>query len=328
MFFETKNLCFSYYKSPLYLKDVNFSVAKNSKSLVLASKDSGKTTFLKVLSGFEDSRFGNIYLNGKELKEISDKDKKFSLVLAEPILLERKSIKYNLDYQCQIAEIQIDDDKIKNVLSDFNIIDDFKTKVKRLSLLNKRKLQIARALLKEPQILFLDDQFEGLRDEELDDMFEIYQKLLNKNDITVVFAIGDETYKKLSDKLKKEDFNKITYLNLAKTYEYKSLKDFENDYVMLDSLKFLNNVNSFIRFIEKEEKTYTVVNGEKIQFVFDAKFNSVLSNLKLEFAELEEVVIVVLTGENLDEITENKFNELLKSNKCIIFSKLTENRIV
>ena len=93
MFFETKNLCFSYYKSPLYLKDVNFSIAKNSKTMVLASKDSGKTTFLKVLSGFEDSRFGNIYLNGKELKEVSDKNKNFSLVLADLILFERKTIK-------------------------------------------------------------------------------------------------------------------------------------------------------------------------------------------------------------------------------------------
>ena len=41
MFFETKNLCFSYYKSPLYLKDVNFSIAKKSKNIILASKDSG-----------------------------------------------------------------------------------------------------------------------------------------------------------------------------------------------------------------------------------------------------------------------------------------------
>ena len=40
-------LCYNF-----YLKDVNFSVAKNSKSLVLASKDSGKTTFLNALTEF------------------------------------------------------------------------------------------------------------------------------------------------------------------------------------------------------------------------------------------------------------------------------------
>ena len=121
MFFETKNLCFSYYKNPLYLKDVNFSIAKNSKTMVLASKDSGKTTFLKVLSGFEDSRFGNIYLNGKELKEVSDKNKNFSLVLADLILFERKTIKQNLDYQLQISEIVgVDDESFHDAGNAFN----------------------------------------------------------------------------------------------------------------------------------------------------------------------------------------------------------------
>ncbi len=329
MFFETKNLCFSYYKSPLYLKDVSFSLAKNSKTLILASAGSGKTTILKVLSGFEDSRFGNIYLNGKELKEISDKDKNFSLVLADVVLFEGKTIKQNLDYQLQIAEINnVEDESLNKLLNEFDIKANLNVKVKKLSLLNKRKLQIARAILKNPQILFLDDQFEGLNDEEIQKMFQVYQKLLNRKDLTLLLAIGDETYKKLNDELKNEKFDKFVYLNMAKTYEFKSLKEFETAYASLDNLKFLQSVNLFTRFIEKEDKTYTLINGEKIQFIFDLKFNKVLDGLKLEFAELEEVVIILLNGENLDEIDEKKFNELLKSNKCIIFSKLTENRIV
>ena len=329
MFFETKNLCFSYYKSPLYLKDVNFSIAKNSKTLLLASKDTGKTTFLKVLSSFEDSRFGNIYLNGKELKEIGDKEKNFSLVLADLILFERKTIKQNLDYQLQISEIVgVDDESLSVLLKEFDLTCDLNVKVKKLSLLNKRKLQIARAILKKPQILFLDDQFEGLTDDEIHNMFQIYQKLLKMKDMTIIFAIGDETYKKLSEEFSKETFSKIVYLNLSKTYDFKTLCEFEKAYVSLDELKFLKKVNSCVRFIEKEEKGYTLVNGETIQFTFDFKFNKQLDALKLGFAELEEVEVVLLYEEKLDDIDEEKFNELLKSNKCIIFSKLTENRII
>ena len=329
MYFETKNLCFSYYKSPLYLKDVNFSIAKNSKTMVLASKDSGKTTILKVLSGFEDSRFGNIYLNGKELKEISDKDKNFSLVLADLILFERKTIKQNLDYQLQMAEIEgVNDESLSALLNEFDIDSDLKVKVKKLSLLNKRKLQIVRAILKKPQILFLDDQFEGLNNDEIQNMFQIYQKLLKMKDLTFVFTIGDETYKKLRNQLSQENFSKVVYLNLSKTYEFKTLVDFEKAYLSLDSLKFLENVNLVTRYIEKEDKTYTLLNGEIIQFVFDIKFNKALDALNLGFAEIEEVEVVLLCDEKLDEIDEKKFNELLKSNKCIIFSKLTENRII
>ena len=307
MFFETKNLCFSYYKSPLYLKDVNFSIAKNSKTMVLASKDSGKTTILKVLSGFEDSRFGNIYLNGKELKEISDKDKNFSLVLADLILFERKTIKQNLDYQLQMAEIEgVNDESLSALLNEFDIDSDLKVKVKKLSLLNKRKLQIVRAILKKPQILFLDDQFEGLNNDEIQNMFQIYQKLLKMKDLTFVFTIGDETYKKLRNQLSQENFSKVVYLNLSKTYEFKTLVDFEKSYLSLDSLKFLENVNLVTRYIEKEDKTYTLLNGEIIQFVFDIKFNKALDALNLGFAEIEEVEVVLLCDEKLDEIDEKK----------------------
>ena len=39
MFFEVQRLCFSYYRSPMTLKDVSFSAEKNSKVLLLSSKD-------------------------------------------------------------------------------------------------------------------------------------------------------------------------------------------------------------------------------------------------------------------------------------------------
>lgn len=329
MFFETKNLCFSYYRSPLYLKDVNFSIAKNSKSLILASKDSGKTTFLKVLSGFEDSRFGNIYLNGKELKEVSDKDKNFSLVLSDLILFERKSLKENLKYQVQMSELKdLDDLKLMEILKSFDICEDLNVKVKKLSLLNKRKFQIARAILKNPKILFLDDQFEDLTEDESLKMIQIYKKLLNMKDLTVVFAVGDETYKKVKDEFFDEKFDNIAYLNLAKVYKFESLDEFEKSFETLDVLKFLKNTNCYTRFIEKQENSYKLLNGEEIQFSFDDSFNHCLSGLNLGFAELEEVEIVVLTNENIDEIDEKKFNEMLKNKECIIFSKLTEKRII
>ncbi len=329
MFFETKNLCFSYYRAPLCLKDVNFSVAPNSKTLILASKDSGKSTILKVLSGFEDSRFGNIYLNGKELKQISDKEKNFSLVLAEPILFEKKSVKQNLEYQIEVSGLEnFDDEKLTKILKESNLNIDLKTKVKKLSLCEKRKLQIARGLLKTPQIMFIDDLFEGLENEEIHGMLQVYQKILKKKDLTIIFAIGDEAYKNIKGEISQNAFNKIIYLNLAETTEFKSLEEFEESYKSLDMLNFINTENVYFKQIEKEDKVYSLLNGEAIQFKFDSFFNKALDELKLEFAEVEDCVIVLKTDDNLDKLTEAEFNDLLKSNKCIIFSKLTEKRVI
>ena len=82
-FFEAKNVCFSYYRKPLCLKDVHLSIKKNEKVILLAPEEMGKTTFLKVLSSFEDKYFGKILYNGKDLKTLGDEEKNFSLIFVK-----------------------------------------------------------------------------------------------------------------------------------------------------------------------------------------------------------------------------------------------------
>lgn len=329
MFFETRNLCFAYYKSAMTLKDVSFSVEKNSKTLILASKDMGKSTFLKVLSGFEDSRFGYIYLNGHELKQVGDKEKNFSLILSKPVLLNGKSIRENLDFQCEVCEKEkLSDEKIKELLKEFRIERDLNTKVKKMSLFEKRKLQIVRAMLKEPQIMFLDDQFEGLGDAEIEEMFEIIQKLFNANNLTLFFAIGDETFKRFESKILEFMCDKVLYLNLAKVTEFKTINEFKNSYLTLDILKFLENSQTESCYIEKDKDNFWLCKSEQRMFMFDRKFNKKLEELKLEFGDIEECEVFVLNGLTLDSVDSSEFNKKLKEKSIFIYSNLTENLII
>ena len=134
MFFETKNLCFSYYKKPLCLKDINIKIKKRQKLICLASNEMGKTSLLKVLSSYENSYFGKILLAGNELKTIEDKEKNFSLILEKPILLKRKTIKENLDYFCEINNLQmLTDEEINQFLKNYKIDRKSNEKIKKLS---------------------------------------------------------------------------------------------------------------------------------------------------------------------------------------------------
>ncbi len=329
MFFETKNLCFSHYKQPLCLKDINFSFAENSKVLILASKDSGKTTMLKVLSGFEDSRFGNIYLNGVELKQIADQDKNFSLILTDSLLFENKTIKQNIDYLCSVLEIEnLTDEQINLYLKDFEIKRELSVKVKKLTVLEKRKLQIIRAIIKNSTIIFLDDIFKYLNDEEIESMFKIYQRLISNSNLTIVSAIGDETYKKLNSKLKSLKFDKYLYLVMAEVDEFNSFEKFENSFKSIDMFKFLNDLKIESGFIEFDKNGYFFCQNEKKVFKFDNCFNKKLSELKLGFGETEDVVFVLKTESSLKEIEIKDINLKIKNGEIIILSNLTGYRII
>lgn len=329
MFFETKNLCFSHYKQPLCLKDINFSFAENSKILILASKDSGKTTMLKVLSGFEDSRFGNIYLNGVELKQIADQDKNFSLILSDSLLLENKTIKQNIDYLCSVLEIEnLTDEQINLYLKDFEISRELSVKVKKLTMLEKRKLQIVRAVIKNSTIIFLDDIFEGLNDEEIESMFKIYKRLISNSRLTIVSAIGDETYKKINNELKDLKFDKFLYLIMAEINEFKSFEEFENSFKSIDMFKFLSGLNTETGFIEFDKNGYFFCQNEEKIFKFDNCFNKKLLELKLGFGETEDVVLILKTANNLKEIEIKYISSKIKNGEIIILSNLTGFRII
>ena len=177
---EVKNLCFGYYKSPLCVRDLSFALKKNSKMLILARKDEGKTTLMKVLSGFDDTYFGSICYNGEELKKIDDKLRNFSLLLSSPVVLKNKSIQENLDYLCDVlGKEKLAEKQIDELLDEYGISESRKTKLKKLSLSDQRKFAILRSHVKNPDILFLDDQFEGLSDEECKQMQTLYLKILS-----------------------------------------------------------------------------------------------------------------------------------------------------
>ncbi len=328
MFFEIKNLCFAYYKSPLILKDVCFSIAQNSKTLLLASKDNGKTTTLKVISGFESSRFGNIYLNGKELNQIDDKDKNFSLVLSDVVLLENKTVKQNIDYLCKVLNIdELEEIQILEYYEMFETKIDLNIKVKKLSLFQKRLLQIVRSIIKNPTILFLDDQFEGLNDEEFEKMCVVYRKLLNNSNLTIFFSIEDVTYNKIC-KNKGFLFDKILYLNSSEVTEFSSIKAFEECYQTLDILKFKSYINLENYYIENEGSRFALLNEHEKLFIFEKQFNAKLSELKLDKEECEDCFLLNLSNIEIAEISEREFNKFIKDKKILIYSKLTGKLVI
>ncbi|MBQ8424932.1 MAG: ATP-binding cassette domain-containing protein, partial [Clostridia bacterium] len=118
-FFEIKNLSFSYYKQPFCFRNINLSFNNNEKVLLLASKDMVKTTFLSVISSFENSYYGEILLNGKELNSIDDKDKNFSYLPSNPVFIEKKSIKYNFDFFLKNNNLEIiSNDALNKIFND------------------------------------------------------------------------------------------------------------------------------------------------------------------------------------------------------------------
>ena len=178
-FLKCENLCFGYLKQPLCLKDVNFSMTKNDRVLVLGLNDKGKTSLLKTLSGFDLHYFGKVFIEGKEIKTISDDERNVSLIFDEPVLIN-SSIEKNIDFLFETLKKEIPEKLEKQeLLKKFNLNYDLKHKVKNLSVFEKFKLCFLRSFVKDSKILFIDDILKNnFSEDELLELKEIFEMCL------------------------------------------------------------------------------------------------------------------------------------------------------
>lgn len=193
----TKNLS---YKS--ILKDINIEFIENSINYISGSNKCGKTTLIKILSGIFDIE-KSIYYGKKDIYNFSSYELStvFGRVLFEDIMNNTFStIDQELLYKLDKLGLDQKEKKkrYKEVVKLFDFSDILYSNIDELSRFNRIELSIAIRLLSKPEVLFLDDIFEGI-DYNLSK--EILIKLKSINNLTIILSSNDLELSTLSDKL-------------------------------------------------------------------------------------------------------------------------------
>ena len=153
------------YDDNLLMKDVNIDVHQGQTIAIVGPTGAGKTTLTNLLLRFYDVKGGSIKINGIDIRELSYHDlrKLFALVLQDTWLFEG-SIEQNIAYGNEKAlknEI-VEAAKQANVHHFIRTLTDgYDTLINEegsnVSQGEKQLLTIARALLKNPEVLILDE---------------------------------------------------------------------------------------------------------------------------------------------------------------------------
>lgn len=194
---EFENVSFKYEKDRDYvLKNVSFRIRKGEKIALLGPSGSGKSTIISLLLRFYEPDSGVIRIDGLDIRNYSRPyiRSRFGAVLQKPFLFST-SIKDNIAYvkpDTHREEIE-ETAKIAAIhrIIEENFPDSYETVVGEkgvtLSGGQKQRVTIARTLLKNPDVLFLDDSTSSV---DTETEFEI-QKAMRKrihNKTTIVIA--------------------------------------------------------------------------------------------------------------------------------------------
>ncbi len=173
------------------VNDITFEVKKGEIFAFLGPNGAGKSTTIKMLTTMLRPSNGLLKLSGHDVtKERDSARKAFGIVFQDPSLDEELSAYENMELHAILYGVpkSVRHKRIKDLLTLVELWERQDSMIKTFSGGMRRRLEIARGLLHEPKILFLDEPTLGLDTQTRNLMWDYVKKLSDEKGMTIFFT--------------------------------------------------------------------------------------------------------------------------------------------
>lgn len=184
---EVKNLT-KKYKNLTAVNNVSFEVKQGEVFGFLGPNGAGKSTTINMLATLVIPTGGGAVINGFNINtQRDDVRKSIGLVFQDPSLDDRLTAKENLCFHAELYRVPKNqcDVRVENVLKLVDLWERKNDIVKTFSGGMRRRLEIARGLIHQPKVLFLDEPTLGLDPQTRFNIWEYILKLKRESEMTI-----------------------------------------------------------------------------------------------------------------------------------------------
>lgn len=140
------------------LKKVSLTARKGKCTGIIGANGCGKSTLLRVLAGVEKADGGEIFLGGSKIENPSRQMGKYAgYIPQESALIPELTVADNLKLWASFGDYRENCKCLENLCVQFKIKDFYKERVKNLSGGMEKRVNIVRALIHKPKVLFMDE---------------------------------------------------------------------------------------------------------------------------------------------------------------------------
>ncbi len=296
---KISNVSFSYKKGAKAINNFNLEVRKGSFTTLLGESGCGKTTILKLISGFLQPDVGLIEIDGVNQNRIEPDKRKIAFVFQNYALFPHLTVKNNILYGVKNKKnennYKIFEDTVKSLNLD-NLLNRYPHE---LSGGQQQRVALARSLVLNPKILLMDEPLSSLdtklREKVRDELKEIQQKLK----ITTIYVTHDrEEALSLSDN--------IAVIHEGKILQEGSPKELYFSPTNLYTADFIGHAN----FLKNNENTF-LVRPQWFALSEDEQQNDLCGKIEeITFLGDTTRLIIKLSGENFFSCEQNLIVDL------------------
>lgn len=172
---------------------------------------SGKTVLFKLICGLMDPTKGKIMINGFNLKDSRKNNIEIRALIEKPKFIPNLTGKQNLELLASIQK-KVGQDEISQWLKLFGLFEQKDKKYEKYSLGTKQKLGIIQAFYENPNIILLDEPFNGIDDESFEQIKKIIANEKQKGKIILISSHMKDDLKNICDTLYRIDNGKVNEL--------------------------------------------------------------------------------------------------------------------
>lgn len=271
------------------LKNINFTFPDKGLFVLMGPSGCGKSSLLNILTGLDSKYEGRVLYNNENIKDIYDNYRnEISYMTQSFNLFDNLTVFENINLSLKLLG-KCDKTKVETILKDFEIYDLVNKKCNTLSGGEKARVSIARAVIKNPKIIFCDEPTGNLDDKTSKLVWTLLKKI--SETVLVIIASHDEK-------------NSYEFGNVIKIIDGQINEEIINNVV--------SNKNTFIKYKTSSNLSlnllFKIFNNKKmlyilsilvmsISFIMFGLFNK-LSSVNIKKAEINTII-----NSDINEIT-------------------------
>ncbi len=182
------------------LNNINLHFKSGNIYGLYGRNGSGKSVFLKILSGLYNPTKGEVLYDGVNFNNLKEFPKSLGVMIEKPSFFPDLTGYENLKLLAKINN-KIGDKEILETLDLVNLIEFKDKKYSKYSLGMKQKLGLAQAIMEDQNIILLDEIFNGIDNESVNKIINYLLKEKNKDKIIIISSHIKEDLNKLCDQI-------------------------------------------------------------------------------------------------------------------------------